>query len=335
MPERTRHVAIVGAGIAGTSLAYALREEAEVTLFDASGVGRSGASSLPAALLNPNRGRTARAHPDDLAGLAAFWRRDDALRAAGHDTGAVRSGVLRIASSERQAADWRDAAAAGGSLRRLSAAELPPAYHAPHGALLVSQGGWVRPNALLAALAAAARGAGVRIREHAPVRRVTPADGGFVLDTPTGPCTASHVVFCTGAEPLPPELDPGVELQRVEGDVVELRTPLSLALPVAGAVYGAAAGGSAWVGGNHREPGRPDPAAPEALRRSFSWFVPDLRDAPIASVWTGTRVKRRGNRPLVTEIAERVWVFGALAGRGFLCGAAEAERLAARLLARG
>lgn len=316
------------------SLAYALRDHVDVTLFEADAVGAGGASSLPAALLNPYRGRTARAHPDDLAGLAAFWRRDEALRAAGHATGSVRSGVLRIASNDKQAAQWRDTAAAVDSVRWLSEADLPPEYHAPHGALLVSQGGWVRPGALLAALAEAAGTAGVRILERAPVRSVSRASSGFALTTPTGTFAASTVVFCTGAASLPNGFDLDVALERIEGDVVELQSSLSLPLPVAGAVYGAAAHGSAWVGGNHRQPGRLDPEAPEALRRSFSWFVPDLRQAPIASVWTGTRVKRRGNRPLVQPIEAGVWMFGALAGRGFLCGAAEAERLAARLLAR-
>src|SRR5690606_11412044 len=79
-----RDVAIVGGGVAGLTLAYELvRRGASVVLVDAGAstgasagepAVRAAASLVPAALLNPHRGRTARARPGDMAGLEAFWR---------------------------------------------------------------------------------------------------------------------------------------------------------------------------------------------------------------------------------------------------------------------
>ena len=329
---------VVGAGIAGLSAAFALAGHVDVTVCEAGVIGTRGASSLPAALLNPHRGRTARAHPDDVAGLAAFWRRDVALQESGLDGGAARKGVLRIAATARQADLWRDAPRDATGVRFLEPEKVPVEYHAPHGALHVTDGGWVRPERLLRALAEAIRAAGGRVVEGVPVRRLTRTTGEWRIETDGETHRATHVVLCTGADEAPAidgiRFSGNEPLVRVAGDVVGLLDPRGFATPVAGAVYGAWEDGTAWIGGNHRDPANVDPSAADRLRMSFGWFVPALREAPIAHTWSGVRLKRRGNRPLVREVEEGMWFFGALAGRGFLCGALEAERLAAAIRTR-
>ncbi|HEX7022971.1 MAG TPA: FAD-dependent oxidoreductase, partial [Trueperaceae bacterium] len=58
---------IVGAGIAGCTLAYELcKRGRRVLLLEAGLAGREGASGVPVALANPYRGRSARASPNDL-----------------------------------------------------------------------------------------------------------------------------------------------------------------------------------------------------------------------------------------------------------------------------
>jgi glycine/D-amino acid oxidase-like deaminating enzyme len=332
MPNPTRRVAIVGGGITGLSLAHALSPSVPVTLLEAGAIATRGASSLPAALLNPHRGRTARAHHEDVAGMDAFWRRDAELRAAGHDTGSMRTGVLRIASDQRQLELWRDTVGGADAVRRIDPEAVPAAYHAPFGAILVRDGGWVQPALLLGALAASSRRAGARIVEGVRVRDLKDHASGWDLATSDGRWRATHVVICTGAEPVPGRHQPEIELERVAGDVVGLASATPFPLPVAGAVYGAYREGTAFVGGNHRPPDSADPTAPEALRSALGWSVPTLRQAEIASVWTGVRAKRRGNRPWSGPIADGLWFSGAMAGRGFLCSAAEAERLAASIL---
>ena len=327
MASRSPTVAIVGGGIAGLSLAWALAGRAAVTVFEAGALGERGASGVPAALLNPFRGRTARAHPDDVAGLAAFWRRDDTLRSRGHVTGAQRSGILRIASDERQADLWR-APAADPRVRWLEPGTAPRGVHAPHGALRIDDGGWVRAPELLGALATDARDQGVSIREECRVDDLERTTDGWRLGFADDSLVASYVVLCTGAEPPPGAHRPDAVFERLAGDVVTLAIEKPFEPPIAGGVYGASKSGSAWVGGNHRAPDEHDPGAPRALRDAFSWFVPVLKRADIVDVWTGVRLKRRGNRPLRAELAPGLWFLGAFAGRGFLCCAAEAEELA-------
>src|SRR5690606_37867704 len=135
--SRRRDVIVVGGGVAGLTLAHELsRRGAHVTLVERTAA-PAGASAVPAALLNPYRGRTARARPTDLAGLEAFWRLARTLEEEGLDPGARATGVLRVAPSPRQAALWREvAAAAGDGTRWLAPDEVPDGVHAPHGALL-------------------------------------------------------------------------------------------------------------------------------------------------------------------------------------------------------
>lgn len=326
-------VAVVGGGVAGTSLLWALaRRGARALLLERGRVGAQGASSVPAALLNPHRGRSGRASPDDLAGLAAFWELAAGLGRLGLDPGAHRGGVLRVAGSARQAASWRRLP----GVEWLEPHEVAAPFRAPHGAFRVAAGGWVVPARLLAALVEAARGAGGAVREGCGVRAVERAGDGWRLRTDGGDVTAARVVLCVGADALPVGLEePGFE--RVAGDVIALDAaplgPAGLPRALAGAVYAAQAGERVHVGGNHRAAGEDDPAAARLLQASVARAVPALAASARLGTWTGVRARREGNEPVVAELRPGVWLMGALAGRGFLRGALEAERLAARLLA--
>jgi glycine/D-amino acid oxidase-like deaminating enzyme len=316
-------VVVVGGGVAGTTLAWALaRRRVPCVLCERGRIGAQGASSVPAALLNPHRGRSARADPQDILGLRAFWTLVDRLTADGLDSGATRGGVLRVAPNARRATAWR----ALEGTRWLEPAAVGAPYHAPYGALLVPDGGWVRPSTLLSAVAHAARAAGADVRENLAVRAVRP---GPIVVTDADTIDARHVVLCIGADdgpglPLPP-------LRRIAGEVVTLRLADTPAWPLAGGVYAAFGGGRAWLGGNHREAARPDPGAADALQRALAWSLPVAADAPRIDVWSGVRARGASPRPIVTAIARGVSYYGALAGRGFLCAADLSEALATRL----
>jgi glycine oxidase len=326
-------VAVVGAGIAGLSLSYALaRRGRPVVLFERGRVGAQGASSGPAALLNPHRGHSARAHDDDRAGLAAFWRLVARLEAQGLEAGATRSGVLRVAPSERRARAWRRLP----GVRWLEASEVPPPYRAPHGALLAEDGGWLRPRTLLAGLADASRALGVEVREGVRVLRLEPEAHGVRVITSAGSVPVAHVVLCVGAD-IAPEL-PLPPLRAVAGDVVEVATNALAAppqRPLGGSVYAAFAEDRAYVGGSHRDPEVPDPEGPKRLLQRLDAVLPGIGTATGLSLWSGVRAQSSTPRPLIAELEPRVTFFGALSGRGFLCSADLAERLAERLTRHG
>ena len=324
---------IVGGGIAGCNLAFALsKQRTGVVLLEQGRIGRQGASTLPIALLNPHRGRSAQARPLDRAGLQAFWQVNAELVGEGLETGAHRSGVLRIAPNARRARAWRSLVAeeqeTGASW--LEPEQVTEPYHAPHGALLIRRGGWVEPETLLRALTTAAERRGARILEEHRLLNLERRAAGFRVTTSRGELEAERVILCTGADPNP-QL-PLPPLPRAAGEVVALKTPLSLALPVAGAVYGTQRrGGTFYIGGNHRNPEQEDPEAPTKLQASMSWFLPELKNAERTSVWTGVRAGQAGQTPLTTELQPGLWFFGALAGRGFLCSALLSRQLSQRL----
>ena len=314
--------------MAGCSLVYELSKfPVRVTLLEAGTLGQ-GASGVPVALLNPHRGRTARASSLDSAGLTAVRTTADELKTEGLEPGVHLSGVLRVASNVKQADKWR---ALPGTIF-LPPAEVPPPYHAPFGALLVERGGWLEPETFLAALVRSAKRRGAATLERHKVEHLTRTGARWDVVARGETFSADRVVLCVGAGRVQGLELPGLE--RLAGDVVRLKTDLALPLPLAGAVYGAQKKGDVFVGGNHRAESESDPGAAANLQHSASWFVKDLAHARSGSVWTGVRAKREGNEPLVRELGPGLWFYGAFAGRGFLCAPYLSHRLAQQLLAQ-
>ena len=341
-------VAIVGAGVAGLSMARALaRVGWDVVVLersaDGDGCSCGGASSLPVALLNPWRGRKGDAHPDDLAGLKAVWRWADELQREGLSGQAHRSGVLRVATSERQARTWRERAGQAASLAWLDRDEVPGYVSAPFGAVRVIDGGWLRAPAWLSALAESTRAHGATLRSGAEVQRIARSGDAWRLALRSGEDALARIVVLAVGADEPPGLDgargaipPWPDWVRTRGESVEFQatdseTGVDMPMPVAGAVYVVSDRTRSWVGGGHRPPESHDASVAETLRASAAWVRPDLADASPAAVWCGVRAKREDARPEVRELTEGVWIFGAFAGRGFLCAADQAERLTRRL----
>ena len=327
-PSASSDYLIIGGGVAGCALTYALSERGGgVTLIERGAIGGAGASSVPVALLNPYRGRSARANELDLAGLAAMGRLVGELGNLNLDHGVHLRGVLRVASNRKQAKTWRKRE----GVRWLESEEVPEVYHAPFGGFLVAQGGWLEPHLFLRALVEAAKRRGAKVLEHCTVGEVRERGSYQEVETSSGTLSAKTVIYCTGASEEV-EASLGMEgLEHVAGEVIRLRTSAQLPHALAGAIYGARVGDDVLLGGNHRPAGQTDESAPQQLQRAGGWFIPALKEAQLVSVWTGVRAKTEDNAPVVKEVREGVWFFGGLAGRGFLCAAHLAEGLAERL----
>lgn len=332
-------VTVVGGGVMGCTLAYALaRRGVEVLLLERAPNGAGGASGVPVALLNPHRGRSGRASEADLSALQATWTLVAALEAAGHRTGAVRSGVLRIASDSKQARRWAQLPGVNWfGPDAVPEAVAASGFHTPFGGFLVPVGGWVEPARYLAALRAAACAHGAVVLAGCDVTAVTRGPEGYTLATSGGVLHAGAVALCVGAHALPTlpaEAAPRPDVARVAGETVGLALSTPPAYPLAGAVYGAYVAGTFYLGGNHRPADQDDPSAPEKLQRAGRWFLPALGGAPQQTLWSGVRAKTEDHRPLVLELSPNLLFAGALAGRGFLAAAALAEGLAETLRAR-
>lgn len=333
-------VLVVGGGVAGVSLLHALSSRGvAATLIDTGSVGTRGASAVPYALLNPHRGRTGRARPLDLAGLEAFWRWREQLESTGLDTGANRSGVLRVASSSRQRALWSRLA---GPIP-LEAADFPDSVRAKFGGMLVPDGGWLEPRRWLGALSRASVAAGAVIVEGVELLSLSSA-GRQVAVTSGGVMTAQHVVLCLGAYDASRLRLPRLELaaglavtMTLPGDVpagtVAATDEVTAARmrPLAGSIGIVFSGRQVVLSGAAHSG---DDADVERLRSSAAWFVPELVTASVTSVWRGVRARRPSGVPVVRELRRGLTLFGGLGGRGFLCSALLAETLAERLVIR-
>ena len=339
-------VVVVGGGIAGLSLLYELaRLGIGATLVERGAIAAQGASSLPAALLNPHRGRTGRAKELDLAGLNAFWRLADDLEATGRTTGAHRSGVLRIASSARQAELWRTLAGP----RWLEPSLVHPPFHAPHGAMLVPQGGWVAGPTLLRSLAEACRDLGAEVREGVRLSGATGRSGAMVAETDQGVLVADEVILCPGAYGGENRLP---DFERAAGGAVSVRWSASAAgaaampspPPLAGSACAVFLAGTVVITGSAapaRDGGQPvageggglTTREAERLRGAVAWFLPGIEEAPVIATWRGVRLRRASGNPVVRRLRSGLTLFGALGGRGFLCAPLLAGRLAQRIAA--
>ena len=310
----------------GCTLTYRLAAQGkQVTLLERVRLGH-GASGVPVALLNPYRGRSARASPYDLEALAVMWPLVDELEALGLVTGVRRSGVLRIASNAKGAKTWQKRE----GVRWLWPEDIPDSYHAPFGGFLVPTGGWLEPALWLRALADAAEQKGATLIENCAVTQVTGGQpDGFELRTPRETFRADTVILTSGSDRTLGQR--ALELEQVAGEVIGLGPTEHLPYPLAGAVYGAQIDDTFFLGGNHRPANTPDESAPRQLKRAGGWFIPSLREASLASVWHGVRVKTGDNLPLVRTLQPGFLFVGALAGRGFLCAAKVAASVAEAL----
>lgn len=358
-PLAGAEVVVAGAGIAGSVLAYELaRRGVDTLLLERGERGPAGASTVPAALINPHRGRSARATEADLEGARAFWGLTRDLAGEVGDHGAHPSGVLRLADNARQARVWQRLATRmvpGDSPEWLEPREVPDGYHAPFGGLLVRSGGWLESGRLLAALVEGASAHGARVAWGAELEGVTSMDAG----NPARPRLAASVRrrgAATGAEAVPLEcpalvVATGAEeparlrlpgLQLVWGEARTFALDVELPYPLAGSAVAAFPAGRAVVSGGHRPVGgvtggRPTAAGahgPAAdLRRALEWQVPAAAGAAELARWEGVRARRPSGEPVARRLCPGVYLLGAFGGRGFLRAASVASRLAEGLAA--
>lgn len=368
LPSSTE-VLIAGAGVAGSALAFELgKRGVQVVLLDRSPTGPQGASTVPAALINPHRGRTARATAADLSGAEAFWRMTREVQATVGASGAYQTGVLRVADNARQARNWQRLV----DTQWLQPGEVNDPYHAPFGALVVPSGGWIDTRLLLESLAAGAKHHSASVHwgvelvgvgnhnGYSDVARTTSQLAvppvlsgrrpqlGAQVNAMSGrtPMTINccHVVLATGA--WQPEKLPLPKLELIWGEALVLDLGITPPLPLAGAVVAAFQHGKAMVSGGHRHVGwlgrgaassREPPTPQQAddhLRRALAWHLPAAADATEISHWQGVRAKRASGEPVVRQLRPGVHLMSAFGGRGFLRAALAAEQLAAHLASK-
>lgn len=195
------HCAVIGAGLAGASVAAALaRRGWQVTVLDAAPSPAAAASGLPAGLMLPHvsgddspRSRLSR------RGMRLMLQQADRLLQRGQDWGP--SGVLehRLDKSPGLPADWPPE---GLDWSRPGADKLAPPWcegmRVDVSTLWHAQGAWIKPQRIVQAWLAQE---GVRFQGQASVARLQRAGHDWQLLDASGALltSASHVVLANGA----------------------------------------------------------------------------------------------------------------------------------------
>ncbi|SDM06645.1 tRNA 5-methylaminomethyl-2-thiouridine biosynthesis bifunctional protein [Franzmannia pantelleriensis] len=236
-PRPARHVAVIGAGLAGASVAHALaRRGLRVTLLDREAPG-AGASGNAQGALYIKLAVAPNAHSRVyLAGLLHSRRWLETL----DPEGALwqQSGVLQLANdsreAERQARFLAQHALPGSVVEGIDATTLaersglPPQAFSAARALDYPGAGWVRPQALCQRLAASP---GVAF-QRGEVMRLTPAGEGWRLTLADGTdLVADQVVIATAQ--LANRFDQTAELplQAIRGQVSQVSLPEGMPVP--------------------------------------------------------------------------------------------------------
>jgi glycine/D-amino acid oxidase-like deaminating enzyme len=220
--DHTADVAVVGAGLAGSSLALHLSEAgADVALLEAKVPGW-GASGRNAGHVVPYRDldRAFAALPDRGEGWLELFRegQDIVYRIAEKydiDCDAVQGGYLQVAhrdslvtAAEMKAEKW---AKRGYDIRyadRVEVAKLTGSQHF-HGGTLAEKGGRVNPYRFTRGMVSAAIRAGARVFEHSAADSIRGEGPRWRVQTAGGCVVADRVVVCTNGYTagLLPELE--------------------------------------------------------------------------------------------------------------------------------
>lgn len=237
-PATVQSVTIVGAGLAGTTLARALLQRGwQVSLIDAAAGAGLAASGNPSGVVRPLWSRDD--NPVTRLTRSAFLHTIRAW-AAGHDDGTgpqtpPRSGwhptgVLQLAQDADQAADWAALLTGkdwpGEYVHWLDARQVAQrcGLAHTHGGLMFALGGWAEPARLCQeALKDAAHWPGqLRCLWSCHVSGIQPTGNGtrWQVMTDDGQCVSEtdHVVFCSGAGDAP--VDAGHPPQNADGRTV-------------------------------------------------------------------------------------------------------------------
>ncbi|SJZ97840.1 NAD(P)/FAD-dependent oxidoreductase [Consotaella salsifontis] len=202
--------------------------------------------------------------------------------------------------------------------------------------------GHLHPLKLTLAFARAARQAGAKIFEEAPVTGIERKSGRFVAETPAGPVSAERVLLATNA------YGRGLE-RRMEARVLPIGSFIAATPPLDKPDMvlpgGEAAADSRFVvryfrksfdgrllfGGSEAYSATASDPAPE-LRRQIAAIFPRLADVPFTHVWGGWVGVTRTRLPMVEAVQPGLTVIAGFSGHGValspFSGRLYAERIA-------
>lgn len=313
---------VIGAGIAGASVAYFLsRAGLHVTVVD---TGVHTASHVPTALINPVRGQSGQVDARAIEGMHFTWKLIRELTAQGFNIPHGQEGVLRPIPDDKTRAKFERNLPKGLKTEWLSPTEsLEPLSPGWAHVLRLPEAGWVDGPALCRALLNASQAELVRGQAEKWDESTVHLGDHRLMN-------AGMVVFCGGSVGSTWAGDTATHRM---GSMLLLshaptRQPLSF-----GAYVSPDAGGGV-LGGTFETPS-PVWEEPRLPLSSLAWLLSkgesltDLSGMNVTGVWTGSRLSglRAGRE------ANGTWRLSGLSSKGFLLGPLLASGLAQEMAA--
>ena len=336
-------IAIIGAGIVGTTLAAELAPHASVVLLEAEDQPGYHSTGRSAAFWSETYGGPGVQPLTSASGAA--------LRDGGflEPLGSLHIG--RDADSPAIEAFLAEFAGSGIALERVDPHTLVPGLR-PEWTLGVLEAScaYIDVAALHADALARARRAGAELRTRAGLERATPTATGWHIETASGPLTAATIVDAAGAWADPVAERCGVRplgIRPYRRTIAQLRTdpPAPMGMPHVAHIGGdfyfkPEAGGRIWLSPHDETPTDPCDAAPEELDVAiaidrFEQAV-DWRVAAVERRWAGLRSFAPDRLPVYgcdPRVPGFFWCAGQ-GGFGIQTAPAAAKLAAALLLGR-
>jgi glycine/D-amino acid oxidase-like deaminating enzyme len=349
--ESTVDVVVVGAGLAGLSVAKSLTDKGvSVLIVDKYGLG-AGASGVPIALINPAAAKQANLSWNAKASMAAIVGLLDQTKSHSSREFFRKSGVLRpsvdAATLEAFSSSMSRHNYPSGWAKWLNREELnqfqPDLQHVG-GALWVQEAYTVDVSEYLSALASIITLNGAEIRTGIVISSMSYdqiQDIWIVVFSDGSIIRSSKVIKSTGSSILDDPDWGWMPVHRIKGQMALYRSnhDIDWSHAIAARGYVAHLNGRDWVIGStfehtfdHLEP---DAAGLQYLENKVDAILPTLRqESALLSQWAGIRVGTPNRLPIIGPHPKLKgqWVFTGLGSKGLLYSAYLGQLLAANLV---
>lgn len=338
---RAPHIAVIGAGLAGASLAWAAHARgARITVFEQDRIA-SGASGAAAGMLQPLIGMRLTYRQQNVDDVALTRRLATSLLDEG--TTWRPCGVLRLPRDEKQArrwherlqevptqvAQWKDAAL----LQKME----PRLQDGFPGGVWIPDGCMIDVPAFIRALL---KHADAAVREQHRVRALEEDADGVALwmEAQEAPEVFDAVVIASGAQAPHPVHDPQIDMSPYLGIMARFKD-----VPLPAVAWSHRGYITAWkddsllvgtVDRRHGFDAEPTPQSVEELHERLHAVLKLERPPRLVEVWKGLRPALPERKPIAQRATgyARVWVFTGFGGRGLMVGPRMAQQLAEEIL---
>lgn len=319
-----KKIRVVGAGFSGLATAYYLaRNGFQVQLYAPQGIG-GGASSVSAGLLHPFVGMHSKLNWQGREGMAETLDLIEiSEKAIGYPV-AKKEGILRFATTQKQAEDFKTCADQYDEVdwycAEKASKKLP--FVVPYPAIYLKTGLAVDVKAYLCGLWYACEKLGA-------VLHVNKIDS----------LTSSPTVLAMGYDVK--QLLPELKLTPIKGQILRLSWPKSIAplpFPISSKSYLVMAhdNKSCWVGAtferNFETEGTDLKAAKDYILPSAYQLIPLLEQSNIIDCQTGIRASTPSRLPFIKKVKSNLWVITGMGSKGLLYHALLAKKLVAEIV---